>query len=82
MRVLVVGGGIAGISAARALLRWGEEVIIVEKEEKLGGLMSQIANCSVSFQTLFPEIEGERNLRIFTSARAEGSVPTSVLPMP
>ena len=56
--MLVVGGGIAGISAARALLRWGEEVIIVEKEEKLGGLMSQIANCCVSFQTLFPEIEG------------------------
>jgi len=71
MRVLVVGGGIAGISAARALLRWGEEVIIVEKEEKLGGLMSQIANCRISFQTLFSEIEGERNLHIFTSSGIE-----------
>ncbi len=71
MRVLVVGGGIAGVSAARALLRWGEEVIIVEKEEKLGGLMSQIANCRVSFWILFSEIEGERNLRIFTASRIE-----------
>jgi len=36
-KVLVVGGGPAGISAALALAQMGREVTLVEKEEELGG---------------------------------------------
>jgi heterodisulfide reductase subunit A len=39
---LVVGGGIAGISAAAALARQGYETHLVEKEEKLGGLLRSL----------------------------------------
>ncbi|NPB06568.1 MAG: CoB--CoM heterodisulfide reductase iron-sulfur subunit A family protein [Aquificae bacterium] len=37
-KVLVVGGGPAGLSAAEALAGLGFEVYLVEKEDKLGGL--------------------------------------------
>ena len=36
---LVVGGGIAGISAATALARMGIKVILVEREKELGGML-------------------------------------------
>lgn len=35
--VLVVGGGPAGLSAARALAEIGQQVVLVEKEDRLGG---------------------------------------------
>ncbi len=38
-KILVIGGGIAGLSTAEALAGMGLEVILVEKEEKFGGLM-------------------------------------------
>jgi len=41
-RVLVIGGGVAGLSAAEALADMGLEVILVEKEPKAGGLLNQI----------------------------------------
>jgi heterodisulfide reductase subunit A len=37
MSVLVVGGGPAGLSAAHALATMGERVVLVEKEDRLGG---------------------------------------------
>ncbi len=37
-RALVVGGGVAGMNAALGLAEQGFEVIIVEKEEELGGM--------------------------------------------
>jgi heterodisulfide reductase subunit A len=41
-RVLVIGGGIAGISAALDLADMGVETIIVEKEPSIGGRMAQL----------------------------------------
>jgi heterodisulfide reductase subunit A len=38
-KILVIGGGIAGLSAAEALAGMGLEVLLVEKEERCGGLM-------------------------------------------
>lgn len=64
MKVVILGGGISGISAAKVCLKFGHEVIVVEKEEKLGGLMAKIANCRVGFQTFFDEIKNERKLKI------------------
>ncbi len=42
-RALVVGGGIAGMTAALGLADQGFEVILLEKEERLGGLAHRIA---------------------------------------
>ncbi|MCK4899997.1 MAG: hydrogenase iron-sulfur subunit, partial [Anaerolineales bacterium] len=41
-RVLVVGGGIAGMSAAAALAHQGFETHLIEKEDHLGGTLNQL----------------------------------------
>jgi heterodisulfide reductase subunit A len=48
-RVLVIGGGIAGIQAALDVANAGYEVVLVEKEPSIGGHMSQL---SETFPTL------------------------------
>ncbi|MBF0118937.1 MAG: CoB--CoM heterodisulfide reductase iron-sulfur subunit A family protein [Desulfobacterales bacterium] len=42
-KVLIIGGGIAGLSAALELSKLGLESIIVEKEKNIGGYASQFA---------------------------------------
>ncbi len=41
-RAVVIGGGMAGLSAAEALGDMGMEVILVEREPRLGGLLRRI----------------------------------------
>ena len=41
-RALVIGGGVAGLSAAEAMAGMGLEVVLVEKEPELGGLLRQL----------------------------------------
>ncbi len=57
MNLLVIGGGISGISAAKVLLKGGHKVIILEQADAPGGLMEKIANCRVGFKTFFAEIQ-------------------------
>jgi len=52
---LVIGGGIAGLSAALTLARQGYRVELVEKENRLGGLLRQV-------DTLFPTGESASKL--------------------
>lgn len=42
-RVVVVGGGPAGLETARVAARRGHEVVLLERRERLGGLVPQIA---------------------------------------
>jgi heterodisulfide reductase subunit A-like polyferredoxin len=56
MNVLIVGGGISGISAAKVALKEGQKVTIIESTPEPGGLMARIANCRVGFKTFFDEI--------------------------
>jgi len=41
-KVLVIGGGVAGLSAANALASMGLDVILIEKEAELGGLLRRV----------------------------------------
>jgi len=43
-RALVIGGGIAGMTAAKALGDQGFEVVLVEKEKQLGGLGNKLVS--------------------------------------
>ena len=54
-RVLVIGGGIAGITASLDLAEGGYEVILLERESALGGHMAQL---SKTFPDLDPALEG------------------------
>ena len=54
-KVLVVGGGIAGITASLDLADGGYEVILVEREPALGGHMAQL---SKTFPDLNPALSG------------------------
>jgi len=54
-KVLVVGGGIAGITASLDLAEGGYEVILVEREAALGGHMAQL---SKTFPDLDPGSRG------------------------
>ncbi|MEW6374255.1 MAG: CoB--CoM heterodisulfide reductase iron-sulfur subunit A family protein [Thermodesulfobacteriota bacterium] len=52
-RVLVVGGGIAGITSSLDLAEGGYEVILLERESALGGHMAQL---SMTFPDINPAI--------------------------
>src|SRR3972149_1295428 len=54
-KVLVVGGGIAGITASLDLAEGGYEVILVEREAALGGHMAQLSR---TFPDLDPASSG------------------------
>jgi len=41
-RALVIGGGLAGMTASLALAHRGYEVVLIEKESNLGGMLNQI----------------------------------------
>ena len=42
-KVLIIGGGIAGMQAALDIANSGYQVYLVEKEPALGGIMAQLA---------------------------------------
>jgi heterodisulfide reductase subunit A-like polyferredoxin len=69
MNVLIVGGGISGISAAKVALKEGHDVTIIESAPEPGGLMARIANCRVGFKTFLDEIVEKDNLAIITGTR-------------
>jgi protoporphyrinogen oxidase len=48
-RVVVVGGGVAGLAAAEALCRRGAAVTVVEREARVGGLARSFRHGGVTF---------------------------------
>jgi heterodisulfide reductase subunit A len=75
-KALVVGGGIAGITTALKIARSGYQVYMVEKEEIIGGRMSQFdktfptldcAGCTLTPKT--SEVGRHPNVEIITKAQ-------------
>lgn len=69
MKILVVGGGISGISAAKVALGEKHDVTILESTPEPGGLMACIANCRVGFKTFFDEIRDNPGLTVIRDAK-------------
>ena len=76
-RILVVGGGPAGLSAARALATVGRKVTLVEKEDTLGGapILSGYARlvpsgewASDAIGRMVDAVTGHDNIEILTSS--------------
>ena len=69
MKILVIGGGISGISAAKVALGEKHDVTILESTPEPGGLMARIANCRVGFKTFFDEIRDNERLTVIRDAK-------------
>lgn len=78
-KTLVVGGGIAGITAALKIAKAGYNVYLVEKEEIIGGRMAQFdktfptldcAGCTLTPKT--SEVGRHPNIEILTKSEVEG----------
>ena len=50
-RALVIGGGIAGMQAALDIAAAGHPVILVEREDRLGGNMARLSSTYINFKT-------------------------------
>ena len=77
--VLVVGGGPAGLSAAHSLASVGQKVVLVEKEDRLGGapILSGYAKLAPSFEWAKDAI-GPMVDRVVNSANVEVVSGTTV----
>lgn len=73
MNILVIGGGISGISAAKVALKEGHSVTVVEGADAPGGLMARIANCRIGFKTFFDEVRGHARLTVVTAEKIAGA---------
>ena len=76
--ILIVGGGIAGITAAVEAAESGYEVFIVEKEASLGGRVAQLSKyfpklcppyCGLEIN--FQRMRGNRRIRVYTLAEVD-----------
>jgi len=77
---LVIGGGMAGMSAALHIADQGFQAILVERESKLGGLLKGLAAISYDHTTVpadeivnttVSRVESHPNITVYTKARIE-----------
>lgn len=80
--ILVVGGGISGITASLEAAKAGYEIVLVEKESLLGGYMRKLKKqlpTRPPYQELeesdigdkIKEVEADDKIKVFTGARIE-----------
>jgi len=78
--VLVVGGGVAGLTAALETAKAGYQAIVVEKEDKLGGFMSKMKSLvtlpykevsDTGVDELIKSVEENPKVRVYTGATVE-----------
>ena len=74
-KALVIGGGIAGLSAAETMADMGLDVVLVEREPELGGLLRQINQlapggdkASDRVQALIDRVSGKSNIAVYTDS--------------
>jgi quinone-modifying oxidoreductase subunit QmoB len=81
-RLLVVGGGLAGITSATGAAKAGYEVVLVEKEAQLGGWMNQVFKQAplqhpytdledVDISERVKAVEEDANIKVYTQATME-----------
>jgi len=80
--VLVIGGGVTGMTAAKEVANAGYNAIIVEKEAQLGGFMNKMHKklpMSWPYASLedtgldakIQEVTGDPNIKVYTSAEVD-----------
>jgi len=77
-RGLVIGGGVAGLNAALNLAQQGYEVVIVEKEKELGGLVRNLHHTIEGFDAgqylddLIEKVQTNDKIQVLTEALVVG----------
>ncbi|ABK17481.1 CoB--CoM heterodisulfide reductase iron-sulfur subunit A family protein [Syntrophobacter fumaroxidans] len=78
-KALVIGGGIAGLSAAQALADMKMEVLLAEKESALGGLLNRINRLAPSGEsaseligTLIADVTSKPNVKVHLESELVG----------
>jgi len=76
-RGLVIGGGLAGMTAALALAEQGFEVDLVEKNKELGGFLRRIHytldndDAQEYLEAMIKKVSSNKLIRVFLNARVE-----------
>jgi len=80
--VLVIGGGISGLTAALEVAKTGYDAVLVEKEAELGGFMNKMHKVvprrypfakleAPSIGAVIGEVTGDPNIKVYTSSQVE-----------
>ncbi len=78
--ILVVGGGIAGMTAALEAAKAGYQAVLVEKEDRLGGFLTKMKKritlpykelSETGAEDLIQAVEDEPKIKVYTSASVE-----------
>ena len=80
--ILVVGGGVSGLTSAIAAAKAGNSVVLTEKEDKLGGWLNKFHKVnlgnspfteieSTGIEELISEVESNEKIKVYTSCLIE-----------
>jgi len=78
--ILVVGGGLAGLTAAQATARAGYETVLVEKQKKLGGFQRKVRKIATlpyseiednTLDELVRSVSEDDRIKVYTDATVE-----------
>ncbi|RLG33876.1 hypothetical protein DRN97_04005, partial [Methanosarcinales archaeon] len=71
MGIAVVGGGVAGITAALDLADAGYKVYLIEKNAELGGKMAELAECKTGLSPYVVKVKNHPNIELMLSSELE-----------
>jgi len=71
MGIAVIGGGVAGITAALDLADSGYKVHLIEKNAELGGKMAELAECQMGLSPYIARVNNHPNIELMLSSELE-----------
>jgi heterodisulfide reductase subunit A-like polyferredoxin len=77
-RALIIGGGLSGLTAARAIASQGFEAVLVEREKELGGNLKRIyfaesgSDPQTLLRTLIKQVDNDPRIKIYKGAEVKG----------
>ena len=72
--VIVIGGGPAGLAAAVAANESGAKVLIVEREERLGGMLKQCIHDGFGLRTFGERLAGPEYVERYMDRVAQSDI--------